>query len=81
MPLFTTIYCATKPQDNIKAVAHTLQATIAMALRKGYSVRSITPHVGIVDGVSCTIGYTIFVSRPTPEENTQSDPLQMVIAI
>lgn len=81
MPAFTTFYCATKAQDNIKAVAFTLQETIGMALKKGYSVLSITPHVGIVDGVSCTIGYTIFVSRQTPEDNRQSDSLSMVIAV
>lgn len=81
MTIFTTYYCSTKAEDNIKEVAHKLQATIGKALRAGYSVLSITPHVGIVDGVSCTIGYTIFVSKQTPEDDTQSDLLSMVIAI
>lgn len=81
MAIFNTYFCATKAEDNIKDVANKLQATISKALRAGNSVLSITPHVGIVDGVSCTIGYTIFVSRPAPEDAIEPDPLSMVIAV
>lgn len=81
MARFTTYYRATSPQDNIREVAQKLNASIGDVLKDGYSVLSITPHIGIVDGVSYTIGYTIFATKKTPEENTQSDPLPMVIAV
>ncbi|MYN14793.1 hypothetical protein GSY71_16760 [Pusillimonas sp. TS35] len=81
MATFTTYYLATNPQDNIREVAQKLNSSVGDVLKDGYSVLSITPHVGIVDGVSCTIGYTIFVSRPAPEDAIEPDPLSMVIAV
>lgn len=81
MAIFTTYFCATKAEDNIKEIAHKLQTTIGKALKAGNSVLSITPHVGVIDGVSCTIGYTIFISRPAPEDAIEPDPLSMVIAV
>ncbi|MCI2808817.1 MULTISPECIES: hypothetical protein [Alcaligenaceae] len=81
MATFTTYYRATSPKENIREVAQKLNSSVGDVLKDGYSVLSITPHVGIVDGVSCTIGYTIFVTKKTPEKNTRSDPLPMVIAV
>ncbi len=81
MATFTTYYLSTSPQDNMREVALKLNSSIGDVLKNGYSVLSITPHVGIADGVSCTVGYTIFVSKQTPEDNRQSDPLSMVIAV
>ncbi|WP_237174010.1 hypothetical protein [Paracandidimonas lactea] len=81
MATFTTYYRATTAQDNIRQVAEKLSSTVSNAISDGYCVLSITPHVGIIDGISCTIGYTVFASKKTPEENTQSDPLSMVIAV
>ena len=81
MALFNTFYCSTGAEDNIREVAQKLNAATGIALKKGYSVLSITPHVGIADGMSCTIGYTIFVSRPARGESSRSDHLSMVIAV
>lgn len=81
MAAFTTYYRATSPTDTIRQVAEKLSSSVSDAITDGYSVQSITPHVGIVDGVSCTIGYTLFASKRTSEENRQSDPLSMVIAV
>lgn len=81
MATFTTYYFATTAQDNIRQVAEKLSSTISNVLTSGYSVHSVTPHVGIINGMSCTIGYTVVASKKTTEENTQSDPLSMVIAV
>lgn len=81
MAQMTTYYFATTPEDRIRGVAQKLSGAVADAAKDGYSIVSVQPHIGIVDGVSCTIGYTLLASKSDGRENSAMDDLPIVVSV
>lgn len=74
------LYLETPPVMTVAEVASTIGKVTKMLDEKGYALHSLTPHIGIVDGVSCTVGYTI-VGLKNKEVVAQNDELPIMLAV
>lgn len=73
-----TSYFSTPPDTTMDDVAQKLHEKVSGLLGKGYVLHSVSPHIGVINGVSCTIGYTIIGVSPAVEKD--KDELPIVIA-
>lgn len=79
MAQITTFFFATLPGDNIRAVAEKLSKTVAEASQDGFTILSVQPHVGVVDGATCTVGYTLLATKN--HSTGTHDELPIVVAV
>lgn len=77
----STHYFGTTPEMGIAEVATKLHEKInEIVTRYGLEIITVLPHTGVVDGASCTIGYSILAQAPKQVQGSD-DELPIVIAV
>ncbi len=81
MTYVNTFFFTTAPDDSVRRVAEKLNESVAGIGKSGYDILSIQPHIGVVEGVSCTVGYTIVGRKEATKKSNQNDDLPIVVAV